>query len=329
MAITAGQTTASFSLTGLLAGSGNHTVSVTGAGYNPASTTSTAPFAIARVSTLSCTTVAAGLHQVRFNPQYTGLTGGPVTFSVVNELSPTTNPGPYSLNLYTDNPIVTLSAQQGYLQSTSRYNWIEACNAGPDSSTGTSSFVVSATYTAPISCSVAPPTPPVVALAVSAGTCQSATNTYTLTGTLSLTNATAASLTIADGAATTTVAITAGQATASFSLTGMLAGSGNHTVNVTGAGYSPTSATYSAPASCSVALPTPPPGLALAVSAGTCQSATNTYTLTGTLSLTNATAASLTIVDGSATTTVAITAGQTTASFSLTGMLAGSGSSAL
>ena len=99
---------------------------------------------------------------------------------------------------------------------------------------------------------MAPPVPPpFVALAVSPGTCQSATNTYTLTGTLSLTNATAASLTIADGGATTTLAITAGQAQASFSLTGLLAGSGNHTVSVTGAGYTPTSATYSAPASCS------------------------------------------------------------------------------
>ena len=304
LAITAGQTTASFSLTGLLAGSGNHTVSVTGAGYTPTSATYSAP--------ASCSVAPP------VPPPFVALAVSPGTcqsatntYTLTGTLS-LTNATAASLTIADGGATTTLAITAG--QTTASFS-LTGLLAGSGnhtvSVTGAGYTPTSATYSAPASCSVAPPVPPPgLALAVSPGTCQSAANTYTLTGTLSLTNAIAASLTIADGSATTTVAITAGQTTASFSLTGMLAGSGNHTVSVTGAGYTTTSATYSAPASCSVAPPVPPPFVALAVSPGTCQSATNTYTLTGTLSLTNATAASLTIADGGATTTLAITAGQ-------------------
>ena len=66
-----------------------------------------------------------------FTPQYSGVSGQPISFSVVNELSPTTNAGPYSLNLYTDNPVITLKATQtGTAGSASfAYNWLNACNA--------------------------------------------------------------------------------------------------------------------------------------------------------------------------------------------------------
>ena len=59
------------------------------------------------------------------------MSGQPISFSVVNELSPTTNAGPYSLNLYTDNPVITLKATQtGTAGSASfAYNWLNACNA--------------------------------------------------------------------------------------------------------------------------------------------------------------------------------------------------------
>ena len=51
----------------------------------------------------------------------------PISFSVVNEMLPTTNPGPYTLNLYTDNPTITLSAVQSGVSSTFAYNWLAAC----------------------------------------------------------------------------------------------------------------------------------------------------------------------------------------------------------
>jgi hypothetical protein len=63
-------------------------------------------------------------------PQYTGLTGEPVSFSVTNELSPTTAAGPYSLQLYTDNPVITLVARQGAVVSQFTYNWLGACGSG-------------------------------------------------------------------------------------------------------------------------------------------------------------------------------------------------------
>ena len=160
--ITAGQTTASFSLTGLTSGSGTHTVTLNGVGYPPSSTTitDTTPFAIVGVSTINCTTLATGIREVRFNPKYVGLSGQPVSFSVVNETLPTTDAGPYSLKLYTDNPVITLSARQGSLSSTFRYNWLDICNAGPSSPsasiTVTGTVPLSVSYTAPASCLTAP-----------------------------------------------------------------------------------------------------------------------------------------------------------------------------
>ncbi|QKZ13103.1 putative Ig domain-containing protein [Spirosoma sp. KUDC1026] len=92
------------------------------------SATSTAPFAITGVTTISCATLTAGSRQLTFTPQYTGLTGQPVTFAVQNELSPTTSAGPYSLRLYTDNPVVTLRASQAGTETSFVYNWLAACN---------------------------------------------------------------------------------------------------------------------------------------------------------------------------------------------------------
>ncbi|MBD2705498.1 putative Ig domain-containing protein [Spirosoma sp. BT702] len=84
-------------------------------------------FAIAGVSLVNCTVLTPYQRQLSFNPQYTGLTGQPVSFSIVNELLPTTNPGPYTLTLYTDNPVINLRAQQGNTLASYAYNWLSAC----------------------------------------------------------------------------------------------------------------------------------------------------------------------------------------------------------
>ena len=93
------------------------------------SAASSTSFAITGVTNVTCATLTAGLRRLTFTPQYTGLTGQPISFSIVNELSPTTNAGPYSINLYTDNPVITLTAAQtGTPTATSFvYNWLAAC----------------------------------------------------------------------------------------------------------------------------------------------------------------------------------------------------------
>ena len=95
---------------------------------NPAPTTS-GGFTITGVSTVSCEVLSVGLRRLTFTPQYGGLSGSPISFSVVNEKLPTTDPGPYSLTLYTDNPAITLSAQQGSELASYRYNWLSVCGA--------------------------------------------------------------------------------------------------------------------------------------------------------------------------------------------------------
>jgi hypothetical protein len=87
-------------------------------------------FAITSVNTINCETISASEKNVTFTPVYSGVTGDPITFSVVNERIPTTNPGPYTLRLYTDNPAITLKAEQLGVVSTFSYNWLAACNSG-------------------------------------------------------------------------------------------------------------------------------------------------------------------------------------------------------
>ncbi len=108
-----------------------------------------APLSITAVTTVSCTTLTAAQRRVSFTPQYAGLTGQPVSFSVVNELVPTTSPGPYTLDLYTDNPTITLKAvQQGTAGEASfTYNWLVACSALVVPSPGTSTLSITGVTT--------------------------------------------------------------------------------------------------------------------------------------------------------------------------------------
>ena len=89
------------------------------------------PFAITGATTVSCTVLSAGQRQLQFNPQYSGTNGQPISFSVTNEMLPTTNPGPYTLNLYTDNPRITLVAKQGNTTAQYVYEWLAACTGNP------------------------------------------------------------------------------------------------------------------------------------------------------------------------------------------------------
>ncbi|GAB3223805.1 hypothetical protein GCM10027423_59200 [Spirosoma arcticum] len=109
---------------------------------SPSSTTvsppPTSPFSITGVTTVSCTVISPGQREVSFTPQYAGTNGQPISFSVVNELSPTTAPGPYTLRLYTDNPTITLKATQSGTagEATFSYNWFAACTNGSGARVG-------------------------------------------------------------------------------------------------------------------------------------------------------------------------------------------------
>ncbi|WP_460952551.1 putative Ig domain-containing protein, partial [Spirosoma daeguense] len=79
----------------------------------PVSVTASVPFAITGVNPLTCTQISNNRYDISFTPLYSGLNGQSVNFWVVNELFPTTASGPYSLQLYTDNPTIVLKATQG------------------------------------------------------------------------------------------------------------------------------------------------------------------------------------------------------------------------
>ncbi len=114
-----------YSLTGTAANGCTGTASIT-LTVNPLVT---APFAITGVTTVDCTPILPNRFSISFTPRYSGLDGSPVSFSVTNELFPTTSPGPYTLQLYTDNPVITLEAQQGGATTKYTYDWLAACNS--------------------------------------------------------------------------------------------------------------------------------------------------------------------------------------------------------
>ncbi|WP_245882341.1 putative Ig domain-containing protein [Spirosoma oryzae] len=85
-------------------------------------------FAITGVTTVSCEPITASERRVTFTPQYTGAGSGPISFRVVNEVDATTAAGPYTIRLYTDNPVVTLQAEQATQVASFRYEWLKACS---------------------------------------------------------------------------------------------------------------------------------------------------------------------------------------------------------
>ena len=92
-----------------------------------------AGFAITSVSMVGCqlTNATSGEYQVSFTPLYNAANTNPISFSVVNELNPTSAPGPYSLRLYSDNPAITLVANQaGNPEARYRFAWLQACASG-------------------------------------------------------------------------------------------------------------------------------------------------------------------------------------------------------
>ena len=156
---------ATISGTPSMSGTSNVTVTATDPGgfsastmfaltVNPTGTTPTAPFAITGVTTVSCNPVAGqpNRRSLTFTPQYSGVNGQPISFSVVNELSPSTAPGPYTLGVYVDKPTLTLSAVQTGTAGEANfvYNWLANCGTTPPTPEPTGAFAITAVTT--VSC---------------------------------------------------------------------------------------------------------------------------------------------------------------------------------
>ncbi|GAB2603828.1 hypothetical protein [Spirosoma areae] len=163
---------------------------------------------------------------------------------------------------------------------------------------------VSQIYTAPVSCSVAPVCS--LSATATAGVCATATNTYSATVAIGLTNALAGTLTVSiPGSAPISQAIAANTGSFTAVFAGLPSDGASHMATITLPGCGTTTATYAAPASCSVA---PMCSLSAIATAGLCQTATNTFTNTVVVRLTNPTTGVLTVSDGPASLTFATTA---------------------
>ncbi|WP_165358908.1 putative Ig domain-containing protein [Spirosoma sordidisoli] len=127
--------------------------------------------------------------------------------------------------------------------------------------TATGSFTISLRVTDTNGCSATLPLTvldvepnPVCALTmtVSPGLCQTATNTYTLNGSLRILNNTSGgTITVSDGLRSTTLTATSATTSLPFSLTGLPSDGTTHNLVATLSGCASASATYTAPGSCS------------------------------------------------------------------------------
>ncbi|GAB2552356.1 hypothetical protein GCM10027085_49660 [Spirosoma aerophilum] len=302
IAITTGQTTATFSLTGISGSTPpTHTV-IAGFGTATASTTYATP-ASCTVCSTSLTT--ANLPNGQANTAYSQTlitTGGtlPYTYTVLGNL-------PAGLSLEATTGVISGTPTSASATSFS----VVVTDAKACSDVAALSITVTALPVCSLEATATP------------GVCNTATNTYTVTGTISATNAAINSaspqtLTVSVGSSSTVVTLT-GDGPVSYTLTGLTSDGLTQTVSVVSSATAcgTTSVTYTAPASCSIA----PPALSVLVSTPLCNSVTNTYTATGSISLSNIVSGSLTLTDnGTTLEVITLTVGQTTASFSVSGV---------
>ncbi|KAB7726504.1 DUF11 domain-containing protein [Rudanella paleaurantiibacter] len=181
-------------------------------------------------------TFYAGVHQLNgqrvtlsFLNSNSAVLGTPASFSITHILENTNSfGGPYSLSGV---------AQAGTAQ-------VRVC--GVSGNGVGSSFYVKLDNL----CLTGAAAPCAVSVAVPPPVCNTTTNQYALSGTLSLTSAVAGTATLTDGTTSATLAITTGQASAPFTLTGLRSGTGAHNLLVTLPGCGSASVGYTAPPLC-------------------------------------------------------------------------------
>jgi uncharacterized repeat protein (TIGR01451 family) len=170
---------------------------------------------------------------------------------------------------------------------------------------------VSQTFTAPISCSVAPVCS--MSAVTTPGLCATATNAYSATAVVRLTNPTPGVLTVTNGAQSLTFVTTAvGSATFTALFNGLISDGAPHTVMASLPGCSTTTATYTAPASCAIA---PVCSMSAVATPGICATATNAYSATAVITLTNPTPGVLTVTNGAQSLTTTVASGLNSFSF--------------
>ncbi|GAB4049502.1 hypothetical protein GCM10028810_40110 [Spirosoma litoris] len=295
ISVSAGATSLPYSMSGLLSGTGSHTVTATYLGHT-ASATYTSPLSCSVAPTCSLSaTATAGLCATATNTY-----SASVVVSLTNASSTTLT---ISLPGFSPSSQTVASGTSSFiailpnLPSDGASHTITV--SSPDCGTTT------ATFTAPGSCSVTPICS--VTIAPTPGQCQTATNTFTTVAVITVNNPPTGVLTVTDGPASLTFATTAGS-NASFTATlaNIVSNGASHTVTASLPGCSTTTATYTAPGSCSVA---PICSLVASVTAGQCAVATNTYSSTAVIQLTNPVAGTLTVSDGPSSATFVTTAG--------------------
>lgn len=306
----AGTTSIAFSYTTLQSDGAIHTVTVTSSATacGAASTTYTAPASCSVAPVCSVSAVATpGLCA-----SATNTFSNTVTVTMNNPTAGTlvVSDGVASLTfaVAASNGTTTAKAVFNGLISNGSLHTVTAILSGCSSTT--------TTYSAPTSCSIAPVCS--ISAATTAGICASATNTYSATAVIQLTNPTAGVLTVSTaGQSLTFATTTANSATVIAAFNGLISDGGTHTITASLPGCSTATSTYTAPASCTIAAP----ALAVVVGSPVCNGATNNYSATATVSLSNVVAGStLTLTDeGALIGSQTLTAGQTTASFSVTG----------
>ncbi|GAB4000444.1 hypothetical protein GCM10028807_53430 [Spirosoma daeguense] len=113
---------------------------------------------------------------------------------------------------------------------------------------GTYRFILSTNASCADTLQIVRSTP--VSVTITPGQCNTATNQYSVNGTVTLTNAQAGQLTISDGATSTVITIANSTTTVAFSLTGLTSNGGSHTVTAALSSCGLATATYVAPDGC-------------------------------------------------------------------------------
>lgn len=280
VSVTAGQASATFSVSGLSNATGHTiTVSSSNATCGIARQTYTAP--------VSCSVAPCGL-SLTGTPGLCQTTTNRYTLSMQVAATNVPGSGTLTTSSLAFSPSFTQSLPIG--NSSGSFNFSGLVSNGQvytvtSAFSNTACAPVSQTFTAPVSCSVAP----VCSLTVTptAGSCQTATNTYSSTVVVEITNSGASGvLTITDGSISQTLAVGAGlnSFTGTAVFNNLISNGQGHIIIASLPGCSSITGGYTAPASCSVALPC---SATLAVTAGTCSTLTNRYSATATLRMTN------------------------------------------
>ncbi|WP_168207888.1 DUF11 domain-containing protein [Spirosoma sp. KCTC 42546] len=281
---------------GLLSTGTSHTVTASLPGCSTTNTTYTAPVSCSTTPVCALSLTASGAN---CNPA-TNL------YVLSGAITLTNSPISQTLTLTDGSYVRSLTAAAGTTTINYSYTTLQSDGAiHTVTLTSSSCGTASTTYTAPASCTSAPACS--VSAVASAGSCATATNTYSSTVLVTLTNPIAGTMTVADGVNSITFVVPAsvGTITASAVFNGSPSDGLSHTVTVSLPGCSSTTATYTAPASCSV---TPVCSVSAVVTAGSCASATNTYSATAVVTVKNPTAGVLTVSTGAQSLTFATTA---------------------